>query len=128
MKGARLMDDITYDRGQKVRMQLDQMVNTLNGMDVGMSLVWLWAWDLIRDKYSSYEFVTENSDYIVINGVTLDNIWEKLWVNPPADFTLEYGAEQMDEAVLDWMIDNEFIAILEEDGWLDEEETNVVDE
>jgi hypothetical protein len=128
MKGARLMDDITYDRGQKVRMQLDQMVNTLNGMDVGMSLVWLWAWDLIRDKYSSYEFVTEDSDYIVINGVTLDNIWEKLWVNPPADFTLEYGAEQMDEAVLDWMIDNEFIAILEEDGWLDEEETNVVDE
>jgi hypothetical protein len=128
MKGARLMDDITYDRGQKVRMQLDQMVNTLNGMDVGMSLVWLWAWDLIRDKYSSYEFVTENSDYIVINGVTLDNIWEKLWVNPPADFTLEYGAEQMDEAVLDWMIDNEFIAVLEEDGWLDEEETNVVDE
>jgi len=122
------MDDITYDRGQKVRMQLDQMVNTLNGMDVGMSLVWLWAWDLIRDKYSSYEFVTEDSDYIVINGVTLDNIWEKLWASPPADFTLEYGAEQMDEAVLDWMIDNEFIAILEEDGWLDEEETNVVDE
>ena len=122
------MDDIAYDRGQKVRMQLDQMVNTLNDMDVGMSLVWLWAWDLIRDKYSSYEFVTEDSDYIVINGVTLDNIWEKLWENPPADFTLEYGAEQMDEAVLDWMIDNEFIAILEEDGWLDEEETNVVDE
>jgi hypothetical protein len=122
------MDDITYDRGQKVRMQLDQMVNTLNGMDVGMSLVWLWAWDLIRDKYKTYEFIDESSDYTVVNGVTLDNIWEKLWANPPADFTLEYGAEQMDEAVLDWMIDNEFIAVLEEDGWLDQEDTNVVDE
>lgn len=117
------------DIGPQIKMQLDQMVNQLNNMPIGMSLVWLWAWDLIRDKYKTYEFVDEMSDYIVTSGTTLDIIWEKLWNSPPSDFTLEYGAEQMDEAVLDWMIDNEFLAILEEDAWLDEEEeTDVVDE
>jgi hypothetical protein len=33
---------------------------------------------------------------------------------------LEYGAEIMDEAVQDWLIDNEFIASLEDDGWLND--------
>lgn len=124
------MDNETYDRGIKVRMQLDQMVNTLNGMEVSMSLVWLWAWDLIRDKYELYSqdnnFI---SDYVIADGINLDIIWDKLWANPPSDFTLEYGAEQMDEAVTDWMIENEFIAVLEDDGWLDDvadlEEANI---
>jgi len=122
MKGLYLVDDIQYDRGQKVKMQLDQMVNTLNGMDVGMSLVWLWTWDLIRDKYESYEFITEDSDYCITPGTTLDIIWDKLWEKVPADFTLEYGAEQMDEAITDWMIDNNFMVLVDDDGWLDEDE------
>jgi hypothetical protein len=114
------VDNAQYDRGVKVKMQLDQMVDTLNSIDVSMSLIWLWAWDLIRDKYQSHEFITEGSEYVVTAGTTLDTIWEKLWANPPSDFTLEYGAEQMDEAVMDWMIDNNFLAVLEDDDWLDE--------
>jgi hypothetical protein len=114
------VDNAQYDRGVKVKMQLDQMVDTLNSIDVSMSLIWLWAWDLIRDKYKSNEFITEGSEYTVVSGVTLDTIWDKLWENPPSDFTLEYGAEQMDEAVMDWMVDNNFLAVLEDDGWLDE--------
>lgn len=118
----------TEDIGPQIKMQLDQIVNQLSNMPIGMSLVWLWAWDLIRDKYKQYEFVDEWNGYVITSGTTLDAIWEKLWANPPSDFTLEYGAEQMDEAVLDWMIDNEFLAILEDDGWLDGEEDTNVDE
>lgn len=119
----------TEDIGPQIKMQLDQMVDHLNNMPIGMSLVWLWVWDLIRDKYKNYEFIDEMSDYVVTTGTTLDIIWEKLWANPPSDFTLEYGAEQIDEAILDWMIDNEFLSAVDEDGWLDEEgETDVVDE
>jgi hypothetical protein len=119
----------TEDIGPQIKMQLDQMVDHLNNMPIGMSLVWLWVWDLIRDKYKNYEFIDEMSDYVVTPGTTLDIIWEKLWANPPSDFTLEYGAEQIDEAILDWMIDNEFLSAVDEDGWLDEEgETDVVDE
>jgi hypothetical protein len=118
----------TEDIGPQIKMQLDQIVNQLSNMPIGMSLVWLWAWDLIRDKYKQYEFADEWNGYVITSGTTLDAIWEKLWANPPSDFTLEYGAEQMDEAVLDWMIDNEFLAILEDDGWLDGEEDTNVDE
>ena len=119
----------TEDIGPQIKMQLDQMVDQLNNMPIGMSLVWLWVWDLIRDKYKNYEFIDEMSDYVVTPGTTLDTIWEKLWANPPSDFTLEYGAEQIDEAILDWMIDNEFLSAVDEDGWLDEEgDTDVVDE
>jgi hypothetical protein len=119
----------TEDIGPQIKMQLDQMVDHLNNMPIGMSLVWLWVWDLIRDKYKNYEFIDEMSDYVVTPGTTLDIIWDKLWGNPPSDFTLEYGAEQIDEAILDWMIDNEFLSAVDEDGWLDEEgDTDVVDE
>lgn len=123
------MDNETYDRGIKVRMQLDQMVDHLNNLQVSNSLTWLWAWDLIRDKYKNASQDDLIDDYVLIDGVTLDVIWDKLWANPPSDFTLEYGAEQMDEAVLDWMIDNDFLAFLEDDGWLDDvadlEEANI---
>jgi len=121
------VDNAQHDRGVKIKMQLDQMVNTLNGMDVGMSLVWLWVWDLIRNKYESYEFITEDSDYCITPGTTLDIIWEKLWEKVPADFTLEYGAEYVDEAVTDWMIDNNFMVLVDDDGWLDEDDDDIVD-
>ncbi len=120
------MDNAQYDRGVKIKMQLDQMVDHLNNMDAPMPLVWLWVWDIVRDKYQSYETESEWNDFIVTKGTTLDVIWEKLWANPPADFTLEYGAEYMDEAILDWMIDNDFLATLEEDGWLDDEDSDDV--
>jgi hypothetical protein len=32
----------------------------------------------------------------------------------------------MDEAVTDWMIDNDFLVALDDDGWLDEDE-DIVD-
>jgi hypothetical protein len=126
MKGLYPVDDIQYDRGQKIKMQLDQMVNTLNGMDVGLSLVWLWTWDLIRDKYDQYSKDDLDSDLTITDGTTLDTIWDKLWTNVPASFTLEYGAEYMYEAVTDWMIDNDFLVALDDDGWLDEDE-DIVD-
>jgi hypothetical protein len=119
------VDNAQYDRGVKIKMQLDQIVDNLNNMDIHMSLVWLWTWDLIRDKFDNYSqdnvFI---SDYTVTVGTTLDVIWDKLWANPPSDFTLEYGAEQMDEAILDWMIDENFIVAVEDDGWLNEENSD----
>jgi len=118
------VDNAQHDRGVKVRMQLDQIVDTLNSVNVPMSLVWLWVWDVIRDKYTSYETTSEWNDFVITKGVTLDTIWEKLWENPPSEFTLEYGAEYIDEAIQDWMIDNDFLAALEEDNWLDDEDSD----
>lgn len=115
------MDNAQHDRGVKIRMQLDQLVDTLNGMDVAMSLVWVWVWDLIRDKYNTYKELSEYNDYIVSEDITLDIIWDKLWSSPPNQFTLEYGAEYVDEAITDWLIDNDFIVGLDQDSWLKQE-------
>jgi hypothetical protein len=121
MKGLLPVDNAQHDRGVKIRMQLDQLVDTLNGMDVAMSLVWVWVWDLIRDKYNTYKELSEYNDYIVSEDITLDIIWDKLWSSPPNQFTLEYGAEYVDEAITDWLIDNDFIVGLDQDSWLKQE-------
>jgi hypothetical protein len=114
------------DIGPQVKMQLDQMITQLNNMPIGMSLVWLWVWDVISDKYKTYKQIDQFNDYAIPEGVTLDVIWEKLWSNPPSEFTLEYGAEYVDEAIQDWMIDNDFLALLDDDGWLDDEDSDDV--
>ena len=119
---------ISKDNGPQIRMQLDQIVDHLNNMPVNASLVWVWVWDLIRDKYNTYTESNEFNDYTISQGVTLDTIWGKLWDNPPAEFTLEYGAEFIDEAITDWLIDNDFIILLEDDSWLDENEEVSADE
>jgi hypothetical protein len=123
------VDNAQHDRGVKIRMQLDQIVNTLNGMEVSMSLVWLWTWDMIRDKFNNYSQDDFSMEYAITEGTTLDKIWDTLWANPPGDFTLEYGAEAMDDAIQDWLIEQEFVAFLDDDGWLDEaqalEEANI---
>jgi hypothetical protein len=126
MKGLLLVDNAQYDRGVKIKMQLDQLVDTLNGMNISSSLVWLWVWDLIRDKYNTYKDLSEYNDYIVSEGITLDVIWDKLWSSPPNQFTLEYGAEYVDEAITDWLIDNDFIVVLDEDSWLNDEEDSAM--
>jgi hypothetical protein len=115
---------VNKDLGPQTKMQLDQIIKTLNGMSIGAPLVWLWVWDIISDKYNTYKEPNEYNDYVVTEGITLDNIWEKLWANPPTEFTLEYGAEYVDEAIQDWMIDNDYLATLEEDGWLDDEDSD----
>ncbi len=117
---------VNKDLGPQTKMQLDQIIKTLNGMPIGAPLVWLWVWDVISDKYDTYKEPNEYNDYVVTEGITLDNIWEKLWDNPPTEFTLEYGAEYVDEAIQDWMIDNDYLAALEEDGWLDDEDSDDV--
>ena len=114
----------TKDIGPQIRMQLDQMVDHLNNMPIGASLVWLWSWDLIRDKYNTYKDIHDFDDYVITEGTTLDKIWEKLWANPPSEFTLEYGAEFIDDAIMDWMIDNDFFAVLDDDGWLEDSDDN----
>ena len=117
---------VNKDLGPQTKMQLDQIIKTLNGMPIGAPLVWVWVWDIISDKYNTYKEPNEYNDYVVTEGITLDNIWEKLWANPPTEFTLEYGAEYVDEAIQDWMIDNDYLATLEEDGWLDDEDSDDV--
>ncbi len=110
------------ENGPQTKLQLDQMITNLRSMKINAPLVWLWVWDSIVDMYNQYKEDNFGNDYVIKEDVTLDKMFEDLWANPPADFTLEYGTDQLDEAVLDWMIDNDYMIRLDDDGWLDEDE------
>lgn len=99
-------------RGNDIRADLDLMIDKLKTMPVGLPLVWLYVWDVI--KYS-YEIMSEDDEETMANpNKSIDDVWELLWSNPV--FSLEYGPEDLDEHVRDWLINNEFIIDVELDG------------
>ena len=116
------------ENGPQTKLQLDQMITNLRSMNINAPLVWLWVWDSIVDIYNQNSQDNFSNEYTVKEGITLDKIFEDLWANPPADFTLEYGTDQLDEAILDWMTENEYMVSLDDDGWLDEDEEVTADE
>lgn len=110
------------DIGPQIKLQLDQMITNLSSIKLTSPLTWLWVWDTIVDNYNRYADISDDvyNDCVISEGTTLDMIFERLYANPPADFTLQYGTDQLDEAITDWLIDNEFIVALDDDGWWDE--------
>lgn len=78
--------------------KLNECIKILESTDLGLSLVWLWTWDTIKYKMS-------DSDYVAVS--TEDEVWLDLCksVESGIGFSLEYGAEQLAEDVLDWLIE-----------------------
>jgi hypothetical protein len=94
-----------HDRSQRVRMQLDQMISTLSSMEVSFSLTWLYVWDVMKYRYRS---MSEDNGYHKANPeFTIDDVWDALWRDPR--FTLEYGVEQLDDDISDWLMEKGFI-------------------
>lgn len=84
------------------------------------SLMWTWAFDVIKDIYDNHQDL--DSDYIIAEGTTLKQIWDKFWDDAEKlGLNMDLGGEIIHETILDWMIENEFLAVLDDDGWLDEE-------
>jgi hypothetical protein len=105
-----------HDRSQRVRMQLDQMISTLSSMEVSFSLTWLYVWDVMKYRYAS---MSEDNGYHKANPeFTIDDVWNALWLDPR--FTLEYGVEQLDDDISDWLMEKEFILDDDEMGEEDE--------
>lgn len=82
--------------------KLNQCLEILDTTDLGLSMVWLWTWSTIDSILKDEEYKAE---------VTMDDMWEHLGeaVKAGQGFSLEYGAEQHQEEVLDWMMSRGFI-------------------
>jgi hypothetical protein len=100
------MNSESRDRGIKIRMQLDQMINQFASMEVGTPLTWLYIWDVIKYKYDYYNEDSGES-YVTNSKFTLDDVWDEFWQRPV--FSLEYGTEQLDDNIFDWLVDKDFI-------------------
>lgn len=106
---------------------INNTLESLKKLDVFPSLVWLWCWDVVVDIYENNheDDMAEGDiiDEVVPHGVTLKQIWDKFWEDSDKNgFTLEYGAEDVHEAIQDWMRDSNFLVSIEEE---DEEEEDV---
>ena len=100
------------------RKKLNKCIDILSTTDLGLSLVWLWTWDVIKYKM-------EDGDYTCT--VTEEQMWDHLCeaVEAGQGFSLEYGAEQHNEDVHDWMLSRGYLVDPEEQ---EEEEDEDEDE
>jgi hypothetical protein len=93
--------------------KLNQCLDILDSTDLGLSLVWLWTWSTINNILEDEDWVAE---------VTKDEMWDHLCeaVAAGQGFSLEYGAEQHHDDVLEWMLNRGYI--LDPMDELDEED------
>ena len=95
--------------------KLNECLKILDTTDLGLSMVWLWTWSTINNIF-------EDETYKV--NVTIDQMWDHLCeaVEAGQGFSLEYGAEQHQEEVQDWMLSRNYIVDPEEEEEEDEDE------
>jgi hypothetical protein len=79
--------------------RLNHCLTTLDSTDLGQSMVWLWTWSTIKSAMADEQYKFNLTEL---------QVWEKLCldVKDGIEFTLEYGAEDHYEHVIDWLINN----------------------
>ncbi len=95
--------------------KLNECLKILDTTDLGLSMVWLWTWSTIQG-------LRDSEDFKVV--ATEDEMWAHLCeaVEAGHGFTLEYGAEQHYEDVMEWMLNRDYMIDMLDDR--EEEEEN----
>lgn len=105
----------TKERGKmktEDRDKLHKCLEILQTTSLGLPMVWLWTWNVIVDILDDESYHAD---------VNLDTVWNGLCESVEAGkgFSLEYGAEQHHDDVLEWMLEKGYILdpvdLLEED-------------
>ena len=90
--------------------KLNKCLEILDTTDLGLSMVWLWTWSTINNILDDETYKAK---------VTQDQMWDHLCeaVEAGQGFSLEYGAEQHQDDVLEWMTNRDYIVdtMFEED-------------
>ena len=97
--------------------KLNECLDILGTTDLGLSMVWLWTWSTIKGFIES-----DTQDWVMV--ATEDEMWDHLCeaVEAGMGFSLEWGAEQHQEEVLDWMMSRDYIVDPEDEDEEDEDE------
>jgi len=101
--------------------------NMLGQVSVFPSLMWTWAFDVLKDIYDNNQYkdlaVNDYVDEAVPEGITFKQVWDKFWEDADSlGLNMDLGGETIEEVIRDWMRENDFLVALDEDGWLDDEE------
>ena len=119
-------------RRNDVYNQLLEINRLLGEVAVFPSLLWTWTFDVIKDIYDNNKEIAEYNDYVIAEGITLKNIFDQFWEDVDSlGINMDLGGEIIEEVIRDWMIDNDFLVALDDDGWLNERnepDWNVLDD
>ena len=107
-------------RMQDTYRDIEDIIDKIGSLPVGQPLVWVYVWDVVRQLWTD---IMEGQEEEYCTAMDLDEVWELFWLQADVNgFTLEYGTEDLYEAVRDWMIDSEII-----DEAVDEDEDDMVE-
>ena len=105
--------------------QMLEINRLLGETSVFPSLMWTWAFDVLRNIYENEHFsglaTNDFVDEAIPLDVTLKQIFDKFWEDVDSlGLTMDHGGEIVEETIRDWMRDNDFLVALDDDGWLDD--------
>ena len=107
-------------RMQDTYRDITEIIDKISVLRVGQPLVWVYVWDVIQQLWTD---IMEGQEEEYCTAMDLDEVWELFWLQADQNgFTLEYGTEDLYEAVRDWMIDQTII-----DEAVDEDEDDMVE-
>jgi hypothetical protein len=118
MKAERDLQDKT--RMLDTYNEIEDIIERISKLSVGLPLVWVYAWDVARDLYTSIQEGAEE-EYCVSEDI--EDVWEMFWTDADKNgFSLQYGAEDLHEAIRDWMVDRNIIDEVPEEDEEEEDE------
>ena len=123
-------------RRNDVYSQLLEINQSLSDLTVFPSLLWAWAFDIMKDIFDNNQITDlAANDYVdeaVPAGITLKQIFDQFWEDVDSlGFTMDHGGEILEETIRDWMREKDFLVALDDDGWLNERnepDWNVLDD
>lgn len=112
-------------RRDDVYRDLNDILDRVTKLPVFPSLMWVWAFDIIKEIFDNYQAkdlaVNDYVDEAVPEGITLKQIFDKFWSDVDGfGLSMDSGGDIIEETIRDWMRDNDFLVALEDDSWLDE--------
>jgi len=118
-------------RRDDVFVELNEIRDKLTILPVFPSLLWVWVFDIMRDIFDNYQYddlaINDYVDEAVPSGVTLKQIFDKFWQDVDGlGLNMDSGGEIIEEVIRDWMRENDFLVALDDDGWLDDEDSDDV--
>lgn len=107
-------------RMQDTYRDIEDIIDKIGSLRVGQPLVWVYVWDVVRQLWTD---IMEGQEEEYCTAMDLDEVWELFWLQADVNgFSLEYGTEDLYEAIRDWMIDSEII-----DEAVDEDEDDMIE-
>jgi hypothetical protein len=107
-------------RRDDVYRDLNEIIDRVTKLPVFPSLMWVWAFDIMKEIFDNYQIkdlaVNDYVDEGVPEGITLKQIFDKFWADVDGfGLSMDSGGDIIEETIRDWMRDNNFLVSLEEE-------------